>query len=100
MLDLNSMVRTLKRPSLLVRAARFGLDDYRRDRALRRILKTEDLPSTGVALLELMELEACINDRRKSNAADYSPATHIALLTAIMGEARLLQAAYRPQLVT
>ncbi len=100
MLDLNSMVRTLKRPSLLVRAARFGLDDYRRDRVLRRILKTDDLPSTGAALLQLMDLEEVANDRRKQKSAEYSPAAHITLLTAIMGEARILQAAYRPQLVT
>ncbi|MEY1555403.1 DUF6477 family protein [Yoonia sp. R2331] len=100
MLDLNSMVRTLKRPRLLVRAARFGLDDYRRDRALRRILKSDDLPSTGAALLLLMDLENIANERRKLKSAEYSVAAHITLLTAIMGEARLLQAAYRPQAVT
>ncbi len=100
MLDLNSMVRTLKRPSLLVRAARFGLDDYRRDRALRRILKTEELPSTGAALLQLMDIENALNDRRKLQSAEYNAAMHITVLTAIMGEARLLQAAYRPHLVT
>lgn len=100
MLDLNSMVRTLKRPSLLVRAARFGLDDYRRDRILRRILKTEDVPPTGSALLQLLDLERDLNERRKLHSAEYNASRHIILLTAIMGEARLLQAAYRPTLVT
>ena len=100
MLDLQSLVQTLKRPSLLVRAARFGLDDYRRDRDLRRIFKTEHLPQTGSALIQLLERETALNDLRMSVASDYSTADHIALLTAITGEERLLQDAYRPSSAT
>lgn len=100
MLDLQSLVRTLKRPGLLVRAARFGLDDYRREHTLRQLLRVEDLPTTGAALIQLLDLEAAANDQRLSISAEYNTASHIALLTAIMGEARLLQNAYRPTAVT
>ncbi len=92
MLDLQTLVSTLKRPGLLVRAARFGLDDYRRDVHLRRILKTEPLPRTGAALMRLMDKEAELNDMRRAKSAEYNPTLHISVLTAIMGEARILQA--------
>lgn len=91
MRDLMTMLRELKRPGLLVRAARFGLDDYRRDSALRRVLKCEELPRSGEALMLLMELEDMLNTQRKDDAANYSPGRHISVLTALMGETRILR---------
>jgi len=35
MLDLQTRLATLERPHLLARAARFGVDDYKRDTHLR-----------------------------------------------------------------
>lgn len=96
MLDILGMVRALKRPGLLIRAARFGLDDYRRDRMLPRLLKTENTPRPGEALILLMDIEAMLNDQRQTNAAAYRPAIHISVLTALMGEARVLNAVTRP----
>ena len=92
MLDLATLVHNLKRPGLLVRAARFGLDEYRRDTMLKRLLKTDQLPHTGPALMRLLELERAANDARLEKSAEYSVTRHIQLLTAIMGEARLLEA--------
>ena len=89
MLDLQSLVRQMTRPQLLVRAARFGLDDYRRDKALHRLLGEDGTLRPGEALMQLMDAESELNDRRLSKAADYSIARHIDLLTAIMGETRL-----------
>ena len=39
MTDLISLVHALRRPSLLIRAARFGLADYNRNRALKRLTR-------------------------------------------------------------
>lgn len=91
MLDLHSQLRLLKRPRLLVQAARFGLEEYRRERDLPRALQTESLPRTADALMRLLSREAELNDARLRNAAHYDLATHIAVLTAIMAEAQVLQ---------
>lgn len=95
MLDLLGMVRSLKRPGLLIRAARFGLDDYRRERALPRLLKTENTPRPGEALMMLMDIESVLNEQRLANDASYRPGQHVSVLTALMGETRVLVAVTR-----
>ncbi|MEJ6398219.1 DUF6477 family protein [Yoonia sp. 208BN28-4] len=92
MLDLLSQVATLKRPKLLVRAARFGIDDYQRDRHLRRVLKSESICHSGPALLRLMEIEREHNDLRVADDGSYLISEHVNVLVAIMGEAQLLRA--------
>lgn len=99
MLDLLGMVRNLNRPALLVRSARFGVDDYRRDVHLRRILHTDTTPRSGEAVLRLLEIEVEMDDKRQAKAADYSCARHVEVLIALMGEARVLRAT-TPTLVT
>jgi hypothetical protein len=93
MMDLLSFLATLKRPRLLIRAARYGVQEYRRDPHLTRILGTTDLPRSGSALSLLINEEMDLNDLRKKRAADYSPARHIDILIAMMGEAQMLGAA-------
>lgn len=100
MLDIQSIIAKLQRPKLLVRAARFGLDDYRRDRDLKRALKTDFIPQSGEALLRLSEIEAELNAKREDNDATYSIAAHIDVLIAIMSEAQLYEATRRPRAVT
>jgi hypothetical protein len=99
MLDLLGMVRSLNRPALLVRSARFGVDDYSRDLHLRRILRDDTVPRPGAAILKLLEIEADMNDQRQAKAAEYSCARHVEVLIALMGEARVLRAT-SPQIVT
>jgi len=96
MLDIQSILSKLKRPKLLVRAARFGLDDYRREVDLLRTLDTHILPRPGDALMQLVGLEEDYNLRRINKDATYSIARHIDALTAIMCEARTLQATTSP----
>ena len=96
MKDLQAMISGLRRPKLLVRAARFGVDEYNRSRHLGRILKCEALPRTGPAILRLLEVEAGLEDRRVAGAADYSAARHVEVLIALMGEARLIRAIQTP----
>ena len=98
MLDITTRIATLTRPSLLARAARFGVDDYRRNLHLRRILQSDTLPRHGQALVQLLDIEVEMNDARERDAASYRPAHHVNVLIAILGEAHLMRATC-PQLV-
>ena len=92
MMDLLSFLTKLHRPRLLVRAARYGITDYKRDVHLTRILGTSRLPRSAVALTDLINLEMDADELRRQKAATYSPARHVELLIAMMGEAQLLRA--------
>lgn len=92
MLDIMTRLRSLQRPTLLARAARFGTDDYRRAVHLARILKTDPLPRPAAAVVALLDIEADLNARRLAKQARYSLAQHIDVLIALTGEARLLVA--------
>jgi hypothetical protein len=96
MQDLLGMIAALNRPPLLVRAARFGVDDYARATALPRLLGVPEAPRTGAAIIRLLEIEATLEDRRIARSAEYAAARHVAVLIALMGEARLLRAMSRP----
>ena len=80
----------LRRPRLLIRAARFGLCDFRRERDLRRILG-EGLVAIGATTLgRLLDLEETQDDLRRTGNAAYRPARHVEVLIAVMAEARLM----------
>lgn len=92
MLDLQTRIATLKRPGLLVRAVRFGIDDYRRSVHLGRLLGLETLPKHAQAIVQLLDIEAELDGLRVAHSGRYSPARHVEILIAIAGEARLLRA--------
>ena len=92
MLDVQTRVATLKRPKLLARAARFGVDDYRREAHLPRLLQTDDLPRPADAIMRLLDIEAEINTLREARSGSYAPARHVEVLIAIAGEARVMEA--------
>ncbi len=81
--------RHIRRPRLLVRAARFGLAAYVRDRDLRRLFGAAAPPDPGQALQPLIEREAVMESERRTGAARYSVALHVRILTALMAESRL-----------
>jgi hypothetical protein len=89
--DVVTMLSRLKRPTLLTRTARHGLQDYNRIVHLRRLLKTEALPGPGQAIVRLMELEAVVDQLRVAKRAEYSVARHIEMIVAMMCEARILK---------
>lgn len=95
MTDLLRMLNQLRRPPILIEAARLGLPDYRRDAALRRHLGHLAPPANGAALMALMQIEEEIDAQRRHANAGYSPARHVDILIAMMGEARLMRAALR-----
>lgn len=92
MQDLMSMLNALRRPQLLIRAARHGAQEYRRDRHLQRLLGYGTLPRPPAAILRLMDIERTLNDQRKQDDAGYSLPRHVDVLIAMMGEAQLLRA--------
>ncbi|MEM6276569.1 MAG: DUF6477 family protein [Pseudomonadota bacterium] len=91
MQDIHTMLSTLRRPRILVSAARHGIEDYCRTRNLRRILGDARLPSSGEAALRLMEIEAFHDEARRTGDGSYSIARHIEVLIALMAEAQLLR---------
>lgn len=93
MRDVLTMLQGLRRPRLLMRAARIGAEDYRRGAHLPRLLGYGNLPRHTQALMRLMELEAELNTQRIEDASAYNLLRHVDILIAIVGEARIMQAA-------
>ena len=89
MSDFYKSLATLRRPRLLLRAARFGLGDYRRDRDLRRLVKCGHSPEETVP--SLMSTEEQLEATRLSGDASYSIARHIDVLIALLSEVQLLR---------
>ncbi|NDW52249.1 hypothetical protein G0Q00_02360 [Aliiroseovarius sp. PrR006] len=84
------MLKSLRRPRLLVRAARFGLSEYDRDKDLKKLMKTNSTPSPAQAVDGLLIAEAQLEDTRKSGDASYSCARHVEVLIALLAELQLL----------
>jgi len=90
MMTMTDTLSCIRRPRLLIRAARHGVEDYNRNRDLKRILRGDSLPGPAAALTRLIDLEAAQEETRASGQASYSVARHLEILIALMGEARLL----------
>lgn len=96
MTDQIDQMARLRRPKLLIRAARFGQRDYDRSRDLRRLLATRELPGPEEALRALLDEEAGLEAARQAGEAAYSFLRHIEVLIAMMAEARMLPQARLP----
>ncbi|MGR3466011.1 DUF6477 family protein [Limimaricola sp.] len=90
MQDPLSRIAALKRPQLLVDAARFGVELYDRSTALPRLIGPA-ARGPAQAAMALLEREGDIEARRRAGAAEYRPARHVEIMVALMGEARLLR---------
>lgn len=97
MQDIQTLLGNLKRPRLLVRTARIGAEDYRREAHLRRALGNTQLPRPAQAIMRLMDIEKEQNEMRRTRSAHYSAMRHVDVLIALMGEARALRAISMPQ---
>ena len=78
----------LRRPRSLIRAAREGQAGWKRDRDLKRLLRTDRCPAPGAALPRLRAEEALLNDARLQRAAEYDMHRHVLLMIAILAEMR------------
>jgi hypothetical protein len=90
MSDPRTLLSNMKRPRLLIRAARCGLVEYRRDRDLRRLIGAQTVPTPSVSVPRLLSEEAHLETIRCAGDAGYSVARHIEVLIALMSEANLL----------
>ncbi|RUS60371.1 hypothetical protein EGN72_09125 [Pseudorhodobacter sp. E13] len=91
MSEIATLLANLRRPRLLIRAARHGVQDYQRERDLRRLIKANAPPSPESALVKLFSAEEQLEETRRAGDAGYSIARHVELLIALMAEARLFQ---------
>ncbi|NJS38587.1 MAG: hypothetical protein HC783_05740 [Rhodobacteraceae bacterium] len=89
MSDFRMILANLRRPRLLMHAARFGLGDYRRERDLRRLVRCGLSPEDTVP--SLMSVEAMLEETRLKGDMSYSVARHIEVLIALLAEAQLLR---------
>jgi hypothetical protein len=94
MTETQRQMNALRRPRLLVRAAKIGLSDYVRDRDLKRMFAPEQPPGPGQAMDTLMDREAEIEAVRQAGGAAYSAARHVEVLTALIAECRLTGEAF------
>lgn len=92
MRDALSMLMSIRRPRLLIRAARAGAQEYCRDRHLPRLIGYGTPPRATAAILQLIDLERSLDDRRRAADAGYSLTRHLDVLIALIGEAQLLRA--------
>lgn len=90
MKDIMQVLGALRRPRLLIRAARFGTADYNRNRDLKRLIREPTLPTPVRAVNSLMAEEARLEETRTAGDVSYSVSRHVEVLIALMAEARLL----------
>lgn len=77
----------LRRPRLLMSAARHGLGEYRRARDLLRLLGY--CPSAAVAVVDLAEMEASAEAARRAGSPAWSCTRHVEVLIALLAERAL-----------
>jgi hypothetical protein len=93
MTDAATLTANLRRPKILLRAARLGMQDYRRDRDLKRLVhspyKSEE------TITQLIDTEQAMEDNRKNNDLGYSFIKHIEVMIALLCEVNLLPRKYQ-----
>ena len=94
MSDFYKTLSQMRRPSMLMRAARLGLADYRRTVWLKRLSPGDSTPERTVA--RLINTEEQLEETRQSGDASYSISHHIEVLIALLAEASLLRRATAP----
>ena len=92
MQDVFAILNDLKRPRLMMRAARIGAEEYSRSVHLPRLLGYGKLPRHTQALMQLINLEVELEAQRTSSDAEYRVTRHIDVLIAVVAEARDLRA--------
>lgn len=90
MLNPVARLNALRRPRILVRAARAGVTEYRRDRDLKRFIRNPKTVAPQTAFDTLLAEEQRLEEIRLKGDATYSVQRHVAALTALIAEARHL----------
>lgn len=98
MTELAATLADLRRPRILIRAARAGVLEYRRDRDLKRLLRDAKTSSPHQTIRPLLAEENRLEETRTNGGATYNVQRHVAVLTALIAEARLLPVEPAPTL--
>ena len=93
MTELASVLNALRRPKILIRAARAGVGAHSRDSDLKRLPRHPRSTAPTQAIGSLLAEEGRLEDTRTAGEATYSIQRHVAVLTAILAEALLLAVA-------
>ncbi|MEP3345958.1 MAG: DUF6477 family protein [Litoreibacter sp.] len=96
MTNLPEQLTNLRRPRLLIRAARHGVSSYRRSRDLQRITGQAQSASSRAVVESLLLQEETAEQTRKAHDGTYSAGKHIEILIALMAESRNLPVETRP----
>ena len=88
MQDALTILQKLRRPKLLMRAARIGACEYKRVAHLPRLLGYGRMAKNSQAILRLIEIEENLNALRKAGESAYNLLRHIDVMLAIVGEGR------------
>lgn len=91
MSDILTWINSLKRPGLLVRAAKLGLADYDREKVLKKVSASGTPEGSPRALEAMIPVEEALNQARRDGDASYVPSRHVEILAAILAEFRLLR---------
>lgn len=83
----------MRRPALLIRAARHGMQDYNRSRDLQRLLPGRGVPAPEKAVEYLVDEERELEATRILGDASYSVLKHVRVMIALFGEAQLAKRA-------
>ena len=83
-MQIDTLLAKMRRPKILVRAARLGLAQFDPDVDLRRVLGSLGVGSTAALVRREEELE----NGRRTGEASYSVHDHVRVLTALLFQAR------------
>ena len=86
--DARARVSAKMRP--LIRAARIGAEEFRRDRDLKRLLRVVSVPKPGKGMRRLLDIEQSLEETRSTGNATYSITRHVEILAALITEASFL----------
>ena len=85
MFDISTLEK-IKRPRLLLQAARIAVKSYRRERDLTRLLKHSEMGDDTQNLARLSALEGDLDLSRRDRHTTYSVSRHVEVLAALLAE--------------
>jgi hypothetical protein len=85
-----AVITTIRRPKILLCAAKFGLKTYSRNKELKRLFKMRTAPQPPHALRMLRTRENDLENARKKGKAAYDMKLHIQVMTALLQELYLM----------
>ncbi|MEO1454552.1 MAG: DUF6477 family protein [Pseudomonadota bacterium] len=89
MTDPVETAKKLRRPGLLVRAAKLGATEYDRAKELRRLIPGVSVPNPNKAIELLLDQEQELETIRTLGDASYSVMRHVRVMIALMAEVHL-----------